>query len=288
MSKLFRWTAIVLTVLGLGFSAASSAFNAVLVPAAVWVGVGFSALAIAVAVVLLRLLPSWPRGAGPWWVVLALSWGGGTCMLYPLVAANGVMRLSQATTGDLFAFSWAGAYPEEIAKAVGVAVVCLSFRRLNRPWHALLVGFVIGLGFEVSENILYGAMGALYDPTSDLSGALSTWGMRSVAGPLLHACLTALSGWGVGWALFAARRSGAWRFATATSWVLIAFLLHFAWNVQYGSLTVQIVSFVVVSLIVYPLTAYMFVRAVRAAREDAGGVVVSDRLITSVDQLPAR
>ncbi|QNE88651.1 PrsW family intramembrane metalloprotease [Corynebacterium incognita] len=60
-----------------------------------------------------------------------------------------------------------GAYPEELAKALGLFLLLVTFRELHRPWHGFLGSAVVGLGFETAEYIFYGFMGALTDPVSD-------------------------------------------------------------------------------------------------------------------------
>src|SRR5699024_11332631 len=46
----------------------------------------------------------------------------------------------------------------------------------------------------------------------------------------IHIMCTAIAGWGIGWALFAAHKSRAWRAGSVLGWWLVAFSIHFAWN----------------------------------------------------------
>lgn len=222
---------------------------------------------VAVVLVLLKLSPLWAKPA-PLWVTASLLWGGGMSMLLVMPSSLGVSELASAYGPDALVMSWAGGYPEEIAKAFGIFFILLCFRQFNRPWHGLLVGIVVGLGFEINENILYATMGGPTHPTSDLLGMLTTWGARLLAGPLLHAIFSGLAGWGIGWALYAANWSAAKRIAAAAGWTFVAFLLHFAWNFMPTSDVAYLIQIAVLSLTIYPLFIWVMYRAWTMANND--------------------
>lgn len=164
------------------------------------------------------------RGGTFEWVICALLCGSGGAMI---ISAPSAMVLLQSAS-DMGWFSLAaglaGGYPEEAAKAVIIALILLAFTQLNRPWHGLIVGAVVGTGFEVFENVLYGATGALLDPTSDAIGAVTVWLFRVFVGIGIHAVFAAIAGWGIGWAL---HNGSVW---PALGWTFVAVALHFGWN----------------------------------------------------------
>lgn len=280
MSRLFFIAMWCLIVPGLAVMLFLGVSSAVFSP---WVGalsVLFSALYIAVVLALLRLLgPAFPgarqqahgRDSG-WvsvgWIIAALTWGAGASLLFVFPSAMAVMQLNDYTGWDEALASWSGAYPEEAAKALGVVFVLFSFRMLNRPWHGAVVGAVVGLGFETFENILYGATGGVMSLTSDFQGMLGTWISRIFVGPFLHISFTAIAGWGIGWAIYAAHKSIIWRIVTALSWLALAFILHFGWNYMMGSLTGFAVKNIVICIVMYTAVAYICRRSFVLARED--------------------
>lgn len=267
MSRLFRWTLIISSVIGVPVVLYSVGIYAFLTPVGVGVGLLFLPVYTTVALLLLRLSPMWPR-AGWLWVAACLVWGGGFSLLLLMLSGFHIIELMDKLGWDLVTASFGGAWPEEIAKAAGVAIILLTFRQLNRPWHGLITGAVVGLGFEVVENAGYGALGALMDPNSDAEGAFFLWLYRIAAGPGLHIAFTALAGWGLGLALFRAGRSTAWRWGVAGFWLFMAFILHFGWNLMWEEEWQIITTMVIVALILYPLLIVVWIRAHRECRAD--------------------
>lgn len=270
MSRLFRITLILLMILGtpvfVYFAGVNFLFS--------WVG-GLLGIVFGVVYVLFLLFlfsrsPMWPdrEGAGWRWVLASLLWGGGVSFAFVMVGGIPILVLADRLGLVVTAASFGGAYPEEIAKLLGAGVLLFTFRGLNRPWHGFMTGALIGLGFEVAENAMYGAFGAMLDPNTDLTGTLEMWGLRVVVGPGLHIVFSALAGWGLGQAVFRAGKSTGWRVGVTAGWLFVAFALHFAWNLLWPVEWMQITSYGVVALIMYPLFAWVWIRAHRAARAD--------------------
>lgn len=197
------------------------------------------AVHLAVAVLCVWALPIY-RGTPKRLVVLALLWGGAASVVMaavvvqpPVVSAVDKLGWYSVTA------SFAGAYPEEIAKGLGIWLLLWMGRAWwNRPWHGIVAGLLVGLGFEVYENMMYAMMLAVMDPVSDLQGAFSTYFVRVIAGPAKHMMFSALVGYGIGLAMFVGakagkRRGGAWRLGAIVLWGGLGFLTHFAWNVRW-------------------------------------------------------
>ncbi|APT91668.1 hypothetical protein CPHO_00575 [Corynebacterium phocae] len=212
----------------------------------------------------------WPNGRSRGWVAAALIWGSGTSLLLVLTGGEGIVHLADYVGWDDSLASFGGAWPEEISKALGVLIVCLSFRHLNRPWHAMVVGMIVGLGFETHENFLYGSFGAFLDPVSDWTGFWVTWGQRLVIGPFLHIGFTALAGWGIGWALYAAGWSRLRRVVYALGWLTLAFICHFLWNYGGLSINLNIITLVASAVLLYPTLIWLIIRAHKLAAQDPG------------------
>lgn len=288
MSQLFRWTLIVLAIVGVPTAALSLLLGVFSSGAGLVLGLVLGAVYTAVIVLVLRAMPIWPvGGAGAVWVLSCLIWGSGIATLAAFLTTVPVIELTQLAGWEQAVYSFGGAYPEEIGKALGVVVILMTFRGLNRPWHGLVTGALIGLGFEVNENIVYGMTLAPLDPSADWIGALVVWGVRIVVGPFIHILWTALAGWGIGLALFVAGTSVAWRVRTAAVWLLIPFVLHFMWNYSWDSVAVTFIALAVNALVLYALSIWIFIKAIRMARSDAS-YSFTPRPLTSVRDLPAQ
>lgn len=267
MSTLFRTTNWVLFWL---FAPASLVFlivgTIIASPAGLSISVPIALVYGAAWVFLFRFSAMWPK-AGAKWVIATLGAGVGTCGAVLLVAGP-VSDLVEKLGWEAALASFAGAYPEEILKASCIVVILLGFRELDRPWHGLITGAMVGLGFELYENVMYGSTGALLDPNTDVEGALTMWGLRIVAGPGLHIMFSALAGWGIGVGLFSARLTSARRWLAAGGSTALAFALHFGWNFMPGSPVLQVVGMVAVALVGYPLVIWLAIKGHRAAKED--------------------
>ncbi|WJZ16748.1 hypothetical protein CGUA_00695 [Corynebacterium guangdongense] len=281
------WTLIIAVVLGLPAMLASLIGAFLVSPVGGAAGVVLGIAYTVVTVLLLRATPFWPPGVTGWWVIASLSWGASVGMLAAGIAGLPWIDLAIAMNWEDSLASFGGAYPEEIGKGVGVAVILLAFRRLNRPWHGLATGALVGLGFEVIENILYGASLATLHVNSDLLGALQTWGLRLVAGAFMHVIWTAFAGWGLGQALFTAGRSLPWRAGVALGWLGVAFALHFGWNYLGGGEAWALVRVVLISVVMYAVFIWLVIRAWRLARADHS-YVATETPLTSLAQLPSR
>ena len=237
---------------------------------------------------LLRWSPLWPSGGGYGWYAAALLWGAFASTSFAVVAAYPVVDLVLDAGWDRLTMSYGGAYPEELLKTLGVVLVLGAFAALRRPWHGFLVGVVVGLGFELTENLLYVVGAGPLDPNSDANGSMITLLLRLVAGPLLHGALTGLSGAAISWALWGAGTVGFMgRLAVAVAGWCIAFIVHFMWNYQYGDTVITFVAWGVICLVLYPSLVWLWIRFHKQAKADGTYPWVIDNPITSVAQLPA-
>lgn len=240
----------VISLMGAGLMAAAQ-------PAVGAVGLIGAAVYALILFAVLRRSPLVPSQADWRWVASSVLWGGVVSLGLVSLVGVPLLGLAERLGVPWMTASISGAYPEELIKALGVLLIMLAFR-LDRPWHGLSTGVLVGFGFDVAENYLYGFAGAMLHPDSDAAGAVQTWVLRSLLGPGLHIALTALAGFGVG--LFVTRRSRS--FTTLAGWLFLAFTLHFLWNLQ------SFVTLALVSLVLYPLVIWLWVSQSRLARAD--------------------
>lgn len=226
------WAFLVIVPLiaaGLAANVASLLVFVLVTPVSLGFGAVVSAAVIGLVWWLLSRSVLWrPAGA---WPLLALAWGAGASFVFVISVADSMTTIATALGWEAAEASLAGAWPEEVGKSLGVALILLALPRLwNRPWDGLLVGIFVGLGFELIETVQYGASGALDDPNSDVAGLLSTWLVRSIFGPGLHVFFSGVAGFGVGVALLHPRLTTPARWAFGLGGPGAAFAMHFLWN----------------------------------------------------------
>lgn len=197
---------------------------------AVAAGLGMIQVLVGVIVVLLLKIS---RGTPKRLILMALIWGA---FVAPMIA-GGLLSLPWLNISEKMgwyssSFSLAAAVPEEMIKALGVFVLLWIGRAWwNRPWHGLVAGLLVGLGFEAFENTLYAVSLAVIHPVSDIDGALQIFFMRVLLGAFLHMLLTGLAGYGIGRAMYEGEHWGRGkRWLSIVVWVGLAVALHYGWN----------------------------------------------------------
>lgn len=232
-------------------------------PVAGLVSLVFACAWVALFYWLLSTSRLWPVGLTWRWVAAALAWGGGTSLVLVVAGSSGFMEATRLAGSELTMASFAGALPEEAAKGLGAFLIIYLCPRVTRPYHALSIGILVGLGFEAVENLGYGIAGALYHPSSDILGMLEMWGARTVAGPGLHMMFTGILAYGLGLWLFTSRS-----FVVALGFWGLSTLFHFWWNLQPQEVWVQAVSLACCAVALYAVFIAVCIHALRAARAD--------------------
>ena len=120
---------------------------------------------------------------------------------------------------------------EELAKG---AVIYGIYRWRRDEFDGVIDGLVyaamVGLGFAMTENVLYYAQGAIED---GVDGAVMTFVGRGIASPFAHPVFTAMTGIGLG---VAARTTRGWlRVAAPLAGLGAAMGLHSLWNTAVSS-----------------------------------------------------
>lgn len=114
---------------------------------------------------------------------------------------------------------------EEMAKGVGILLVVVFSQHFDNPTDGLVYGTAVGLGFAVTENLLYGIFAG---PRMVQGDALSLILTRTVFTAGIHALASSAVGAGLGFGRTAGRRwlSILWALLGLT----VAVALHGAWN----------------------------------------------------------
>ncbi|MGH8877673.1 MAG: PrsW family intramembrane metalloprotease [Stackebrandtia sp.] len=167
----------------------------------------------------------------------AFIWGAVVATSLAIVANNNLLTLMTKWFGTAFASRWgaaiAGPTNEEWFKALGVVILVLIVREhFNRSIDGLTYGAMCGLGFQVTENMVYAINNAFSNPNSDLAGAVSITVMRIVvAGPWSHPIYSGVAGLGIAYAVTTkGNRSTTRRYGIAAGLFVAAWLMHALWN----------------------------------------------------------
>ncbi len=196
-----------------------------------------SALAYAVGIVLLAVLPSIyylvrareseRYGREPYGRLLAVfAFGGITAVIISIVLEVLIIgnldmakRLYELGDTNFLAAVVVAPIVEEAAKALGVVLVMAHFSRAE---DGLVYGVAAGLGFAATENLLY-ELSAL--EAGGLVAYFATVIIRSISSTLLHASATGVTGLGVGKAQVTSSR-----LYVAFPYYLVAVLMHSGFN----------------------------------------------------------
>ncbi len=179
---------------------------------------------LATVVVLIWWIDRYDRE--PWPLLLAV-------FLWGLVAAPGLALAAGGLIAGIGAWFGSGLLTavvvapiiEELAKGLGILLVVVFSQHFDNPTDGLVYGTAVGLGFAVTENLLYGLwtgsmMGQAQAESFVLGRTLFTAGV--------HALASSTVGAGLGLGRTTGRRFGAvgWAFLG----LVVAVALHGGWN----------------------------------------------------------
>jgi protease PrsW len=139
------------------------------------------------------------------WSAAAVIWGGTAASGCAALANQGLIGLWGKTAGVEFASNWSAALTaplnEELLKLAGVALLALAAPRLIRgPVDGMVFGALVGLGFQVIENVSYSLNDILMTGATNPAAAVAlTAAIRvGLTSPGSHWAMTAVAGAGVG------------------------------------------------------------------------------------------
>jgi protease PrsW len=151
---------------------------------------------------------------------------------FALLGNEAVMSLYAKTFGASFAFDWGAALAapidEELAKGAGILLlITLAPRLIRSPFDGLVLGALVGLGFQISEDISYAFIGAA-NSFGDVGAAWTTIVARTLASIPSHWMYTAIFGAGLVW--FVGRPEVPARKGLGAGLMLTAMLMHGVWD----------------------------------------------------------
>ncbi|MFB2584074.1 PrsW family glutamic-type intramembrane protease [Herbiconiux liukaitaii] len=186
---------------------------------------------LAVVIGAITLIDRWePEPRPALW--FAFLWGAAASVAIALIVDLGVQVAvlvasdGTATTSELWGSVIQAPVVEEGAKAAGILILLLVFRRqFDGPVDGLVYGATVAAGFAFTENILYFGQSLI---ESGGVGLGFTFVLRGIMSPFAHVMFTACTGVALG---FAVRGRGFWRGAVIfVVGLVLAIGLHALWN----------------------------------------------------------
>jgi protease PrsW len=173
----------------------------------------------------------------PLLLATALAWGGLVATTVSIRGVAAVHNLLAKLVSPAFAAQWgsalAGPTVEEVAKALGVvAIVLVAKAQVNSVLDGVVYGALVGLGFQVVENLAYAVNAVAMAGRGDSAApVVATFLLRGfLFGLWSHTLFTALAGAGIGYLVVRTDRSLPSRVAAVVLALGGAWAAHFLWN----------------------------------------------------------
>ncbi|MFD6100833.1 PrsW family intramembrane metalloprotease [Nocardiopsis flavescens] len=169
--------------------------------------------------------------------LVAVLWGMTAATGGALLANSALSGVWSKTMGLAFTSAWGAALTaplnEELFKLVGIVLVAVAFpRALRGPVDGFVLGALVGLGFEVTENLIYGLNTvAMAGGVNGAEAVVQTTVLRVVlTGFGSHWAMSAVAGAGVGLLAAAGWLPGRRRAVGALLLVLTAVGMHWLFD----------------------------------------------------------
>ena len=170
-------------------------------------------------------------------VVMVFLWGASAAPLVSVTVFGVIDRLlsgvEETTTVALISLGLVTPMVEELSKAVAVVLVVVFSSKFDNPTDGVVYGTAVGLGFAVSENVMYGISAGVH--LHNAAGILVLVVGRTLLSAGVHAVSSATFGGFLGHAVMSGRLAK--KIIWAATGLLAAIVLHGSWNlalVRYG------------------------------------------------------
>jgi RsiW-degrading membrane proteinase PrsW (M82 family) len=167
---------------------------------------------------------------------VAVVWGGAVALSFSAITNSSLLTFLQHVLPGDIVDSWGAAIVapvnEELYKGAGLVIIFLMARNeIDSLMDGLVYGAMIGLGFQVVENVQYFMHAAAETGAGQLGPVVNTFFVRVIlAGLYSHTLFTGLMGFGVAYLITQRSYSFARRVAVACLFAILAWAAHFVWN----------------------------------------------------------
>jgi RsiW-degrading membrane proteinase PrsW (M82 family) len=169
--------------------------------------------------------------------MLAVLWGGLVATSAAISGGTALQDLMAKLGSPRFAADWgpavSGALVEELVKVAGVLTIALiAPGQINSMVEGFVYGALVGLGFQVVEDVVFAVNAVVMDSGTDSVGpVITTFLVRGFLGGLWsHTLFTAVAGAGVAYALVRRDRPRVRRVAVMAALFGVSAGFHFLWN----------------------------------------------------------
>ncbi|WP_435106797.1 PrsW family intramembrane metalloprotease [Nocardiopsis synnemataformans] len=216
--------------------------------------------------------------------VAAVAWGLTAATAGGVIANAGLGSIWAKSLGLPFSEVWGAALTaplnEELLKLAGIVLVAVAFPAAVRgPVDGFVIGSLVGLGFEVTENFVY-SMNAIVQAggTGGLVPVVQTTVVRLVLTGLgSHWAMSAVAGTAVGLLAAVAWRPGRRRAVAAALLVVLAMALHWLLDSPLfdgiGGVVFKVAVVFLTAMAVYFTVRQAYRHRVRAALASEGGAL---------------
>ena len=226
-------------------------------------------------------------------IAVAVIWGGVIALTFAALTNSYFLTFLQNHLSGKTFDSWGAAIVapinEELYKGAGLLAIYLMARNeIDSLMDGLVYGAMIGLGFQVVENVQYFLHAAAQSGGNQLGAVIGTYFVRVVlAGLYSHTLFSGLMGFGFAYAVTRRNASRRRRYAVLVLFILLAWAAHFVWNSPWlDSLMGQSNSSFVLALAVkgLPFLAFLGILAGFARRRErqAFDRLIADEIGTDV------
>ena len=168
-------------------------------------------------------------------IALTFLWGATIAAFVAIVlntVGEAVVSESLGTdVAEIYGYSISAPVVEEGAKGLALFGIYLLYRHeFNGVIDGIVYAGLVGLGFAMTENVLYYGRGAAEE---GVVGAVGTFVVRGLMSPFAHPVFTAMIGIGLGIAV--ASRSRTLRGVAPLAGLAAAMALHSLWNTAAGT-----------------------------------------------------
>lgn len=166
----------------------------------------------------------------------AMCWGGLAAVSFSMIANDAALVVLAQFNDAGWARTWgpaiAGPLNEEWFKTIGVIMLVLIVREhFDRSIDGLIYGALVGLGFQVVENLTYAINFAVINPNSDWAGSMTvTFTRVLVAGPWSHPLYSGTAGLGIAYLVTQVRKPMRVRLLVAVGLFALSMAMHALWN----------------------------------------------------------
>ncbi|MFH0915352.1 MAG: PrsW family intramembrane metalloprotease [bacterium] len=169
-------------------------------------------------------------------IAVAVLWGGIVALTFSAITNTYALTFLQHVLPAVTVDSWGAAIVapvnEELYKGAGLFIIYLMARtEFDGLMDGLIYGAMIGLGFQVVENVQYFMYAAAESGAGQIGPVVSTYFVRVVlAGLYSHTLFSGLMGFGFAYAVTQREVPRRRRLGVAALFFALAWAAHFVWN----------------------------------------------------------